>query len=141
MKIKTMNTNNSQITGKAQMSKSLHTVLTTKIASLNKFMNNSKWYKLFEVLEDNDVLNIEIKFLLRSERETVWGKYVSLYKEGIECFQGVFSYKEIEWIKILEKTENDVMKTTIDEIEKIINSIGQFNYEKEIDGIIIYGYK
>ncbi|MDR3353814.1 MAG: hypothetical protein LBO21_02100 [Synergistaceae bacterium] len=35
-----------------------------KIKNLNSFMSNSKWHKLFKALLENNIIKIQIKFLL-----------------------------------------------------------------------------
>jgi hypothetical protein len=115
--------------------------LETRIKHFNKYMSNSKWYKLFETFENNDTLHIKIKFLMDYEKEIILGNDIFIFNVGIECFYGSFLYKEIEQVKIFEKPENKAIRNTVDEIEKIITSIGRFEYKKEIGGIIIYGYK
>ena len=106
--------------------------LNKKIETLSKLMNNSKWFKLFQVLEDND-MNINVKFLLDNSSGITLDNYFS-YKTGIEyCHKeceenvilaGVSSYKEIEWIKIMESVKNGT-KIGIDEMENVINNIGK----------------
>ena len=125
--------------------------LNKKIATLDRMMNNTKWYKLFDTLKNNNIMNIKIKFLLDDSNGIILND-LDIYEKGFEyyhkegakeneIFYGTSAYKEIEWIKIFQKTENNVVKTTVDEIEKVINDIGKFEYKKEIDKIIIYGYK
>jgi len=41
----------------------------------------------------------------------------------------------------MEKNGNKRIDKTIDELENIINYLGKFKYEKNSDGIKIYGYK
>lgn len=65
---------------------------------------------------------------------------------------GPFKFKEIEWILIPEKYEielwnrnekltPEIIIQPLDKLEKIINFLGQFEYEITIDGLKIYGYK
>jgi hypothetical protein len=121
--------------------------LNSQISKMVSLMNDTKWYKLFEALIENNISKIAIKWVLNSGNG--FELYVDkdrLYKNGFrDGSGGPFLYKEIEWIKIYEITEmiNGVIqkKIAVDEIIKIINRVGEFEYEKVNNGIKIFGYK
>ena len=126
--------------------------LNKRIATLDRMMNNTKWYKLFDALKNNNIMNIKIKFLLDDSNGIILND-LDIYEKGFEyyhkegakeneIFYGTSAYKEIEWIKIFENTEaENINKMGTKEIEKIINDIGKFEYQRDMDEIIIYGYK
>lgn len=128
--------------------------LEKEILGRTSFMNNTKWFKLFSEIENEQykIKSAYIKFLLVDRQykfrfggfnETGFGDVGEL---------GPFQFKEIEWILIPEKYETErcnrneklTAEITIQplaELEKTINSLGQFEYDITKDGLKIYGYK
>ena len=121
--------------------------LNNELPNFTSLMNNTKWYKLFTALLDNGMNNVSIKFLLEDHIHSFYLDVSSFNENGFAdgAVAGPFEYRELEWIKIFEIMEriNGILhiKIGIDEIEKKINSIGKVEYEKESDGIKIFGYK
>jgi hypothetical protein len=128
--------------------------------SLASYMNNTKWFKLFVTLVENNIKYVKIKRLFATD---AWE--IELKNDCFNCFNryrfwdcsglGPFYFKEMEWIDILEIVEtlqyvpasasqkiilleNNIK---INEIENIINGLGKFEYDKIENGIRIYGYK
>lgn len=128
--------------------------LEKEILGRTSFMNNTKWFKLFTEIE-NEQIKIQsayIKFLLTDR----------IYKFDFGGFDktgfgdvsalGPFKYKEIEWISVPKKYEierwnrneklaSEIIFQPLDETEKVINSLGQFEYDITEDELKIYGYK
>lgn len=117
-------------------------------------MNNTKWFKLFTEIENKKIKiqSAYIKFLLTDRKhkfhfggfdETGFGDVSEL---------GPFTFKEIEWLFIPEKHEterwnrnekltSEIIHQPIDKLEKIINFLGQLEYDITEEGLKIYGYK
>jgi hypothetical protein len=130
-----------------------------KKACLSKvsFMNTSKWIKLFQAIEYSDIsLQGETIKLIESEHIARF----SLKNDGFYCIRGYtadrynspFHYKEIEWIFVpaVNETErwnrNEKLKTHRDSndvhaLKELIDSLGQFEYDFDENGLKIYGYK
>jgi len=121
------------------------------------FMNTTKWTKLFQAIKDTDIsLQGETMKLIDYERIIPF----SLKNEGIYYVRGYTAdrnggpchYKEIEWIFVPvaneterwnhseklnpKRTPNDVYA-----LKELIDSIGQFEYDFDENGMKIYGYK
>lgn len=128
--------------------------LEKEISERTSFMSNTKWFKLFTGIDDKDIKiqSAYIKFLLTDIKfklhfggfnETGFGDVSEL---------GPFKFKEIEWILIpgkyeverwnrKEKLASEIFLQPLDEIEKMMNLFGQFEYDITEDELKIYGYK
>lgn len=128
--------------------------LDKEISKRTSFMNNTKWFKLFTKIEKNKfgIQNAYIKFLLtdRKYKFSFGGFDTTGFGDVSEL--GPFKFKEIEWILIPKKHEqerwNRNEKLTSEsifqpliEIEKVMTSLGQFEYDKTEGELKIYGYK
>lgn len=128
--------------------------LEKEISERTSFMSNTKWFELFTGIEGKKIKiqSAYIKFLLTDIKfkfhfggfdETGFGDVSEL---------GPFKFKEIEWILIpgkyeverwnrKEKLASEIFFQPLDEIEKMMNSFGQFEYDITEDELKIYGYK
>jgi hypothetical protein len=124
--------------------------LDRKINNLTKYMNNTKWYKLFTELEKQNIQIIRIKLFYGDNAKILYfnGKY---NKNGFKDMDGgPFSYKHIEWITVSRENEikewkngkeeiniqcNDI---EINEIKIVIDKLGTFEYENTENEIKIY---
>jgi hypothetical protein len=115
------------------------------------YMSNSKWIKLFKALDHEHINfnhislkkinNLESIYTYMPKSEDLETKWVS---EGYNEFN--YFYKEIEWIEFLTcyKPSNipaQYVYQSIDEVCKIISSLGQFEMVETKDGFKILGYK
>jgi hypothetical protein len=107
-------------------------------------MSIAKWVKLFDSLIENFHLLSDVYLKL------VWDESIrklfidestrrnfDYYAESMEGMvsgnpRGWYDYKEIQWIEFPHKAK---------EIESILTSIGQFEYEVTDDKLRLYGYK
>ncbi len=132
--------------------------LDKEISIRTSYMNNTKWFKLFNEIKREDILFrfSKIKFLL-SEITFEF----SFDNSDVDKFDnfgfmdkggGPFKFKEIEWISIpvefemkrlnrSEKLSPKIITQPIEEIEKLMNRLGQFEYLKNHIELKIYGYK
>ena len=130
--------------------------LDAEISTKTSYMSNTKWYKLFSALADNNIDVAEVKFLLDENVRPLY-----LFHEFDECKWEDFNetgftdgrnqpfyFREIEWIRLAEdsrqyrdKYGNLIPLKTLAELESIINSVAQFDYEKDESSIKIFGYK
>lgn len=128
--------------------------LEKEISERTSFMSNTKWFKLFTGIDGKKIKiqSAYIKFLLTDRKfkfhfggfdETGFGDVSEL---------GPFKFKEIEWILIpgkyeverwnrKEKLASEIFFQPLDEIEKMMHSFGQFEYDITEDELKIYGYK
>lgn len=128
--------------------------LEKEISERSSFMSDTKWFKFFKGIEDKKIKiqSAYIKFLLTDREfkfhfggfdETGFGDVSEL---------GPFKFKEIEWILIPEKYEverwnrkeklaSEIILQPLDQIEKMMHSFGQFEYDITEDELKIYGYK
>lgn len=130
--------------------------LEKEILGRTSFMSNAKWFKLFTRIEEEEeeikIYSAYIKFLLIDRRykfnfggfdETGFGDVSEL---------GPFEFKKIEWISVprkyekerrnrTEKLASEIIYQPLEKIEKVINSLGQFEYDITEDELKIYGYK
>ena len=128
--------------------------LDKEIAIRASFMSNAKWFKFFTEIENknNKPQSSFVKLLLDDNKFSF--HFSKFENEGFidDGVVGPFKYKEIEWISIPkvyeierwnrgEKLKSEVILQPIDEIEKAMNSLGKFEYEKTETELIIYGYR
>lgn len=126
--------------------------LDKEISCRASFMNDTKWHKLFEELSvcRFSINRSKIKFLLEDKIYDFSIGYIG--ENYMETVFGVFSFKEIEWIFIPQKFEierfnrqekltSQYKENPIDEIEEAMSNLAQFCYEKDKNGLKIYGYK
>lgn len=128
--------------------------LEKEILKRTSFMNNAKWFKLFSEIENEKITihSAYIKFLLTDRKYTFHFGGFNETGFGDVSELGPFTFKEIEWITIPEKHErerwnrnekltSEIIVQPLDQLEKILNSLGQFEYDITEDGLKIYGYK
>ncbi|WP_163399398.1 hypothetical protein [Flavobacterium fluviatile] len=124
--------------------------------SISKFsqhmMSNSKWVKLLEefVKNTSTILKIEFKKVqndqigeLYIDEETTFGfDYWQNGFEGCNSIGGWLTFKEIEFIVFPEIVDaNKNIKQDLKEIEKLINSIGEFSLEINKDNLKLNCYR
>jgi len=132
--------------------------LDKEISIRTSYMNNTKWFKLFDQLRQEKLFfNVaQIKFLIS---DTV--NRFSFDQFDSDNFDnsgfgdiggGPFNFNEIEWISIPRKPEfkrrnrdeklrPKIISQPIDDIEKVMNLLGQFEYDSDVIELKIYGYK
>ena len=120
-------------------------------------MNNVKWRKLFEAIESNEA------FHFPAHMKIVGSEYVytqTRLNQGVgvngkytkDIDGGPVAYKYIEWIYVPssyeierynrnEKLLSNFIKNDIEALKEFIDSIGNFEYDFDKNGIKIYGYK
>lgn len=126
--------------------------LDKEISHRTSFMNDSKWYKFFEEFSVNNlsINGSKIKFLLEDKIYDFSIGYIG--ENYMDTIFGVFSFKEIEWIFIpqkyeierfnrMEKLSSQYKENPIDKIEEAMSNLARFCYEKDENGLKIYGYK
>ena len=117
------------------------------------YMSNSKWRKLFTVLDVPDLMLNQCywKFIDNNHDFLGWftksdelmEKYVGDYGAG------PFAFKRIEWVELCkvgksagyEKVPFKHWQQDIDEALKILKKTGQFETELTKRGLRIYGFK
>lgn len=128
--------------------------LEKEILKRTSYMNNAKWFKFFSAIEKEKIIihSAYIKFLLTDRTYTFHFGGFDKTGFGDVSELGPFTFKEIEWITIPakheierwnrnEKLTSEVIAQPIDQLEKILNLLGQFEYDITEDGLKIYGYK
>ena len=124
--------------------------------SISKFsqhlMSNSKWIKLVDKFIQNTdkILKIEFKKVqndkigeLYLDEDTTFGfDYWKNGFEGCNSLGGWLTFKEIEFIifpKIIDSNKN--ITQDLNEIEKLINSVGKFSLEINNNSLKLNCYK
>lgn len=117
-------------------------------------MNNAKWEKLFQAIEQNSTLCFDtggatIKFLVDGVKQFRFQNYCGGYIEGT---YGVARYKEIEWIFIPsvfeierrnrdEKLQPKRINNDIHALKELMDGLGHYEYDFSEDGLKIFAYK
>ena len=118
-------------------------------------MSNAKWRKLFSVVNESNLKLAHCVWKLVGEDEPKNGfvpDYDSLgdnYVGDCGTLNGPFEFKLIEWLLIPYKFgfrpyESAPIQYKTQELSHVIEqlySLGQFEIERNEDGIKIYGYK
>lgn len=121
----------------------------------SSFMSNSKWRKIFSVINDGSIPLSACTWKLVTDNEPKKGFLPDIGQLGDDyvgdcgALNGPFSFKEIEWLFIpsmvghrpYDKAPVKYEYQDIEKIKKLIDSIGQFEYESTDEGVKIYGYK
>lgn len=134
----------------SQQSRRHQQKLTRETSKRVGLMNNSKWQKVFTVLDELNPKGVQLKSLLYPKTANIDVFFMGGFY--VESAAGVFCYKEIEWIFIPQKSEqprfnrqeklpsfwqeNDLLR-----IETALNELGQFAYQKDDQGLFILGYQ
>ena len=119
------------------------------------FMSDSKWRKLFSVVNESNTELSHCVWKLVSKELPLNGHlpdFESLGEDFVgDCgaLNGPFSFQEIEWLflptsyefKPYENAPLKVLTQSIDHIVMQLNKLGKFEYEKSTKGLKIYGYK
>lgn len=115
------------------------------------FMSNSKWVKLVSKLVENvsSISKVEFKKIQSHEigvltlsEDTEFGfDYWQNGFEGHNSLGGWLTFKEIEYLKFPKHIDKPKLTQNLDEIEKIILSVGQFEIEKDQKELKLVCYK
>jgi hypothetical protein len=128
--------------------------LDKAISQHTGYMSNAKWFKLFKAIELNQIIikTAKIKFLLsESEHPFHFGGFNNTGFADVSPL-GPYSFKDIEKIYIprnhelerwnqKEKLASEIMAQPLHEIEKILITLGKYEYDLNEEALIIYGYK
>ena len=132
--------------------------LDKEISTRTSYMNNTKWFKLFNQLKKEKLFFsvAQIKFVIS---DTATGfSFDQFDSDGFDnsgfgdIGGGPFNFKEIEWISIPQKAEFErknrdeklnpkIISQPIDEIKKAMDLLGRFEYDLDEFELKIYGFK
>jgi len=114
-------------------------------------MSNSKWVKLVDKLVENisSISKVEFKKIQSHEigvlslsKDTEFGfDYWQNGFEGHNSLGGWLTFKEIEYLKFPKHIDKPKSIQNLDEIEKIILSVGLFEIEKDQNELKLVCYK
>lgn len=123
-----MTLSDDSIKSATRLNKKINTLRENKTS----YMNNTKWFKFLSALHQMNISNVDVKFLAQNN---MYSFHTALAGEkGVEdglC--GPFYYYEIEYISILVKDTDSIIK--------LMNQLGSYEYELTEDNIKIFGYK
>ena len=119
------------------------------------FMSNSKWRKLFSIVNESNVSFTHCHWKLITESSSKKGHlpdFNSLGNDHVgDCgaLNGPFLFKSIEWVSVPMKFSYKPYKgaptshklQSIEHLVEQLDAIGKFEYEKSSEGLKIYGYK
>ncbi|WP_379553097.1 DUF6678 family protein [Qipengyuania sp. DGS5-3] len=95
------------------------------------FMSDTKWRKLFNAIEGQDIQQMNVKFIDVPEPRTMnfppWLDCHYAYMDSIEF--GPVELRSIEWLELPM------------DIEPLVSSLGKFPLERTETGTRIIGYK
>ena len=118
-------------------------------------MSNTKWRKLFAVINDGSIPLSACIWKLVEDKEPKNGFIPDIEQLGEDyvgdcgALNGPFSFKEIEWLFLPSKVGHQPYDKApikyeyqdISKIKELIDSAGQFEYEVTDEGVKIFGYK
>lgn len=132
--------------------------LDKEISIRTSYMNNTKWFKLFNQLKQEKLFFsvAQIKFLISDT--TTGFSFDQFHSENFDSsgfgdnVGGPIEFKEIEWIsiphkpKFQRKNRNEILNPKIisqpvDKIKEAMDFLGQFEYDLDEFELKIYGYK
>ena len=117
------------------------------------YMSNSKWRKLFTVLDVPDLMLNQCYWKFIDNNDDFLGCFTKsdeLMEEYVGDYgAGPFAFKRIEWVEICkvgkpagyEKVPFKHWQQDIDEALEILKKTGQFETELTKRGLRIYGFK
>jgi hypothetical protein len=119
------------------------------------YMSNTKWRKLFSLVNSESMTITACKWKLVNEKEPQNGwlpDYRQLGEDYVgDCgaLNGPFEFKAIEWVllpseysyKPNDKAPTKYRYQNIEELRQKIESAGKFEYEVLSEGIKIFGYR
>lgn len=115
-------------------------------------MNNAKWLKLCEILENSGCKGLRIKLPLSSEEITLICGFGCLEDGYFDCANGAILFKDLHWVFVpkfyeqtrmnrAEKLASNFIPNPLEAVLEAVTKAGKFDYEIEESGLKFYGYR
>ena len=126
--------------------------LDKKALRLTSLMNDAKWLKLCEILENSGCKGLRIKLLSSGEEITLICGFGCLQDGYFDCANGAILFKDLRWVFVpkfyerarmnrAEKLTSNFIPNPLEALLEAVTKAGKFNYEIDESGLKIYGYR
>ena len=126
--------------------------LDKKALRLTSLMNDAKWLKLCEILENSDCKGLHIKLLSSGEEITLICGFGCLQDGYFDCANGAILFKDLHWVFVpkfyeqtrmnrAEKLASKFIQNPLETVLDAMTKAGKFDYEIDESGLKIYGYR
>ena len=126
--------------------------LDKKALRLTSLMNDAKWLKLCEILENSGCKGLRIKLLSSSEEITLICGFGCLQDRYFDCANGAILFKNLHWVLVpkfyeqtrmnrTEKLASNFIPNPLEAVLDAMTKAGKVDYEIDESGLKIYGYR
>ena len=126
--------------------------LDKKALLLTSLMNDAKWLKLCEILENSDCKGLHIKLLSSGEEITLICGFGCLQDGYFDCANGAILFKDLHWVFVpkfyeqtrmnrTEKLASNFIPNPLEAVLEAVTKAGKFDYEIDESGLKFYGYR
>ena len=126
--------------------------LDKKALRLTSLMNDAKWLKLCEILENSDCKGLHIKLLSSGEEITLICGFGCLQDGYFDCANGAILFKDLHWVFVpkfyeqtrinrAEKLASNFIPNPLEAVLEAVTKAGKFDYEIDESGLKFYGYR
>ena len=100
--------------------------LDKKALRLTSLMNDAKWLKLCEILENSDCKGLHIKLLSSGEEITLICGFGCLQDGYFDCANGAILFKDLHWVFVPKFYKQTRMNRT----EKLASNLSQIRLKR-----------
>ena len=115
-------------------------------------MNDAKWLKLCEILENSGCKDLRIKLLSSGEEIALVRGFGCLDNGYFDCANGAILFKDLHWVFVpkfyeqtrmnrAEKLASNFIPNPLEAVLDTMTKAGKFDYEIDESGLKIYGYR
>lgn len=115
-------------------------------------MNDAKWLKLCEILENSGCKDLRIKLLSSGEEIALVRGFGCLDNGYFDCANGAILFKDLHWVFVpkfyerarmnrAEKLTSNFIPNPLEAVLDAMTKAGKFDYEIDESGLKIYGYR
>ena len=126
--------------------------LDKKALRLTSLMNDAKWLKLCEILENSGCKDLRIKLLSSGEEIALVCGFGCLEDGYFDCANGAILFKDLHWVFVpkfyerarmnrAEKLTSNFIPNPLEAVLDAMTKAGKFDYEIDESGLKIYGYR
>ena len=126
--------------------------LDKKALRLTSLMNDAKWLKLCEILENSGCKGLRIKLLSSSEEIALVCGFGCLQDGYFDCANGAILFKDLHWVFVpkfyeqmrmnrTEKLASNFIPNPLEAVLEAVTKAGKFDYEIDESGLKFYGYR
>ena len=126
--------------------------LDKKAFRLTSLMNDAKWLKLCEILENSGCKGLRIKLLSSGEEITLICGFGCLENGYFDYTNRAILFKDLHWVFVpkfyeqtrmnrTEKLASNFISNPLEAVLEAVTKAGKFDYEIDESGLKIYGYR